>query len=125
MDMADNQEILNSLLADWHSWACGYRHAAGVGSSPMFRECRSNHRQWASLSDLVDEDKSHMEAMDAIVMAMQADHRTALQIQARNLCVGCSVWASARLPANLLEVAQILAEARTALTAKLIAAGIL
>lgn len=123
--MNDTYEILNSLLADWYQWAKGYKYAAGINSSPMFRECRSNHRQWASLEDLADEDKSHMALMDAIIMAMIDTHRTALQIQARNLCTGRSVWTSARLPNSVEVRARILADARTSLTLKLMGAGIL
>jgi hypothetical protein len=125
MNMTDTHELLNSLLADWHRWARGYQHAAGINSSPMFRECRSNHRQWASLDDLADEDKSHMELMDAIIMAMVDIHRTALQIQARNLCTGRSVWSSARLPNSVEVRARILADARESLTVKLMGAGVL
>jgi hypothetical protein len=125
MNMTDTHELLSSLLADWHRWARGYQHAAGINSSPMFRECRSNHRQWATLSDLADEDKSHIEVMDGIIMAMVDIHRTALQIQARNLCTGRTVWTSLRLPEDPIQRGRILAEARESLTRKLMDAGVL
>jgi hypothetical protein len=121
----DSNEILNDLLASWHRWARGYSFAAGVGSSPMFRECRSNHRQWASLDEVADEDKSQCEAVDAVIMSLCDVYRTALQIQARNLCTGRSVWTSARLPADEQMRAHILADARTALTVNLRNAGVL
>lgn len=121
----DSNEILNSLLQDWHRWAKGYQLAVGVGSSPMFKECRSNHRQWATLDEVADEDKSTCVAIDAIIMAMCEAYRTSLQIQARNLCSGRSVWNSARLPADPEMRAHLLADARTALMVKLRNAGIL
>jgi len=121
----ETNEILNSILCDWFHWARGYQHAAGINSSPMFRECRSNHRQWASLDEIADEDTSRHEAVDAIIMAMCPEHRTALQIQARNICTGKSVWTSARLPQDIESRAAILADARALLQVKLIGAGIL
>jgi len=121
----DSSEILNDILCQWHRWARGYQHAAGINTSPMFRECRSNHRQWASLDEVADEDKSQHEAVDAIIMGMRDVYRTSLQIQARNLCTGKSVWTSARLPEDTEQRALILGQARTELAEKLRNAGIL
>ena len=119
-------ETLNLLLSDWHSWARGYQHAAGISSSPMFRECKGG-RHWDTLSEIIDSDleNSRMEALDAIVMALCDVYRTSLQIQARNLHTGRSVWTSARLPVDLESRARILADARMALSSKLRDAGIL
>ena len=121
----DSNEILNSLLQDWHRWARGYQHAAGINTSPMFRECRSNHRQWASLDEVAEEDKSHLEQVDAIIMALCDVYRTAISIYARNLCTGRSVWTSARLPLDVADRARIVAAAKVELTSKLRSAGVL
>ena len=121
----DSYEILNDLLCQWFRWANGYKYASGINSSPMFRECRSNHRQWASLDEVADEDKSQWEHMDSVIMGLCDVYRSALQLQARNLCTGRSVWTSARLPADPGMRAQLLAEARNALTIKLRIDGIL
>jgi hypothetical protein len=121
----DSNELLNDLLARWHRWCKGYQLSVGVGSSPMFKECRSNHRQWASLDEVAEEDTSQLEAVDAIIMNLCEAYRTSLQIQARNLCSGRSVWNSARLPADPEMRAHLLADARTALTVKLRIDGIL
>ena len=123
--MNDSAEILNSLLCDWFRWAKGYQHVSGIGTSPMFRECRSNYRQWASLDEIVQEDTSQMEALDSIIMQLRDVYRTSLQLQARNLHTGYVVWTSARLPADPKERATILGEARAALRAKLQSAGVL
>ena len=121
----ESNEILNDLLAQWHRWAKGYQHAAGINTSPMFRECQSNYRQWASMDELADEDKSKYAAMDVIIMGLCDVYRTSLQIQARNLCTGRSVWTSARLSEDVAIRAVTLADARIALTRKMQDEGIL
>ena len=121
----DSYEILNDLLCQWFKWANGYKYSDGIKSSPMFRECRSNHRQWSTLDEVADEDKSQWEHMDAVIMGLCDVYRSALQIQARNLCTGRSVWTSARLPTDPSMRAHLLAEARNALTIKLRIDGIL
>ena len=124
--MNDTYEILNSLLCDWHRWATGYQHVGGINTSPMFRETKAG-RQWDTVDQIIDQDIEHsrMEAIDHLVMSLDAMHRTALQIQARNLYTGRSVWNSARLPADVAERSLILTSARMLLTAKLQKAGIL
>ena len=126
MMMNDTYEILNSLLCDWHRWATGYQHVGGINTSPMFRETKAG-RQWDTVDQIIDQDIEHsrMEAIDHIIMALDAMHRTALQIQARNLYTGRSVWSSARLPASAEERALVLSSARATLTIKLQKAGML
>jgi len=124
--MNDSYEILNAMLCDWHRWAKGYQHASGINTSPMFREAK-NGRQWDTLDEIMDGDieNSRMAAVDHIIMALCDIYRTALQIQARNLHTGRSVWSSARLPQDMAERQQILADARQALTVKLRDGGML
>jgi len=118
--------ILNDLLAAWHRWACGYRHAAGVGSSPMFREATTS-RGWDTVADIVDSEieGSRMETVNFHVMELEPPYRTALQIQARNLFTGRAVWSSPRLPNDIEERAVILLEARNILLKRLLAAGVI
>jgi hypothetical protein len=52
-------------------------------------------------------------------------YRTILQIHARNLSTGRSVWISARLPQDPASRAAILADARAALCIKLRVDGVL
>ena len=115
----ETNELLNDLLCQWHRWANCYQYVGGINSSPMFRECRSNSRQWASIDEIADEDKSQLAYIDAVIMGMCDVYRTALQLQARNLHTGRSVWTSARLPADAAMRARVLGEARTALIVKL------
>ena len=122
----DTYEMLNGLLCDWHRWATGYQHVGGINTSPMFRETKAG-RQWDTVDQIIDQDIEHsrMEAIDHIIMALEAVHRTALQIQARNLYTGRSVWSSVRLPASAEERALVLIAARATLITKLQKAGIL
>lgn len=122
----ETNEILSAMLVDWHRWACGYKHVGGINTSPMFREVK-NGRQWDSLDDIVDSDIEHsrMDALDHIIMQLCDVYRTALQLQARNLHTGKSVWSSARLPRDAQMRATILADARTALLVKLRLNGIM
>ena len=122
----ETNEILNGMLADWHRWARGYQHVGGINSSPMFRHAKSS-RGWQTTDEILRDEVEHdqMEALDNIIMAMPENYRTALQIQARNLFTGRSVWTSDRLPQDLEARALILAEARIELTRKLTDAGIL
>jgi hypothetical protein len=124
--MNDSAEILNSLLCDWHRWAKGYQHVGGINTSPMFREVKSG-RQWDTVDEIISSDLVHsqMEALDSIIMQLRDVYRTSLQLQARNLHTGYAVWTSARLPADPLERATILGEARAELTVKLQNAGVL
>lgn len=121
----ETNEILNDMLCQWFRWASGYQHVGGVNSSPMFRECRSNHRQWASLEEVANEDKSQLEYMDAVIMSLCDVYRTALQLQARNLCTGKSVWTSVRLPKDEAMRAHLLADARTALIVRMRVDGVI
>ena len=121
-----DQDTLNSLLESWHRWAQGYQHCAGINSSPMFRNSKTS-RGWDTVDDIVSHeiDSGQMAAIDFHVMQLCDVYRTALQIQARNLCTGKNVWISARLPNDLETRAQILGLARTGLIVRLRDAGIL
>ena len=123
--MNDSYEILNSMLCDWHRWARGYQHVGGINASPMFRECK-NGRQWDTVSEIIDSDIEHtrMAEVDHLIMGLLDVYRTAIQIQARNLYTGRSVWDSARLPKDPAERQMILVKAREALTIQLQEAGI-
>jgi len=128
----DTNDLLNDLLIQWHRWATGYRYSADINSSPTFREFKA-YRGWETLDEIAEEDTSTQEAVQLAVMgdcggfgAMEPpSYRTALQLQARNLHTGRSVWTSARLPQDLEQRAQILGLARVELLRRLHAAGVL
>jgi len=66
-----------------------------------------------------------MEAMDFHVYEMEDPYRSAILILARNCYTGRSVWLSPRLPKDPLDRAQIVGQARTMLTRRLMAAGVM
>lgn len=123
---ADIQNQLDQLLAAWHKWAQGYRYGSDINSSPIFRNSKSI-RGYDTVQDIVEHEIEHsvMELVDFYVNEMEPNFRTALQINARNLVTGRSVWTSPRLPNDIESRAQLLGLARMALVGKLVAAGVI
>ena len=117
---------LDDLLAQWHQWCRGYSIVGQHGTAPMFNGLVSS-KQWDSESDVLDNHlhSSQMVSFDFQINELEPLYRTALQIQARNLVTGRSVWTSARLPKDLEQRAVILGVARELLTKRLISVGIL
>lgn len=117
--------LLSDLLKSWHKWASGYQHVGGINTSPMFRGGKPNKTR--DDDDGVDGalHNSTMEAIDVQVMDMIDIHRTAIQIQAKNLVAGVSVWRSPRLPAGIEERTIVIMEARNALMRRLIKVGVI
>ena len=122
----DVWDILDSLLADWHCWASNFRHVSQSGSCAMFTDVKSS-RQWQDSDELHDNAKhnSTMKAIDFHVTQLEPAQRTAIQIKARNLVTGVNVWTSARLPTDPQARAVILMAAKSALLARLSAAGVI
>ena len=126
LDTTNTRYLLDEILSDWHRWACGWRGISVHGASAMFVSVISS-KQWDSESDVTDSalHNAQMKAVDIHVNELDPLHRTALQLQARNLVTGFSVWQSARLPSDVAQRAVILADARNKLTMRLTSAGIL
>jgi len=125
MDQSDSRCMLDDILCEWHYWAAEYRHVAGVGGSAMFRHTKSP-RGYESEGDIADATihNARMEAVNFHVFELQPDWRTAIQINARNLATGKSVWSSPRLPADVEARSVLVREARNALLDRLIRAGV-
>jgi hypothetical protein len=121
----ETREIFNAILADWHIWATGFKPVSGHGKSAMFTDVRSS-RQWDDVEDVIDGTlhNEQMKAVDFNVNELPALYRTAIQISARNIALGHSVWSSARLPQDQQERAELVADARAALLERLRDAGI-
>lgn len=122
----DIDALLNDILASWFRWAKGYQHVGGINSSPMFKNAKTS-KGWDSVAEIVDVeiDTTRMASVDFEVMEMEPVHRTILQLQARNLVSGVSVWVSPRLPTDPEERAIVLMEARNRLMHRLLAAGVM
>jgi len=121
----ESDHLLNDLLCSWHKWASGWSGVAAHGSCAMFTGVRSS-RQWDSANDVVDGTLHNqtMRAIDFQVSELSPIHRTAIQIKARNLVTGNSVWSSLRLPQDPEERAAVMMDAMNALTKRLYAAGV-
>ena len=117
---------LDDILQEWHRWCNGFQLVAEHGSCAMFTGVKSS-RQWDSENDAIDGSlhNSEMETVDFRIGELEPIHRTAIDINARNLVTGRSVWTSARLPEDLEQRQIILREARNILTKHLTADGIL
>ena len=123
----DTRYTLDSILADWYQWAKGYLPVAGCGACAMFSAVQSGSRQWDTEGETTDSilHNAQMTTVDWIIGELVPLHRTALNLHARNLCTGRSVWASARLPEDAQARAVILGNARNALMARLVGAGVM
>lgn len=119
--------LLDGLLADWHQWSrhtaqrAGYPgKAAGIGSVPS-----SSQYDWQNgvESELVD--KRIMLGFDAAINRVPQPWLTALQFEAKNLCVRYAVWVSPRLPTDPQERAVLILEARNKLLKELARDGVL
>ena len=121
----DSRQLFDQLLIEWHHWARGYKHVGDINSSPMFNHSKSP-RGWDTVSDIIEHeiDGGRMASVNFHVFELPPIQCTAIQINARNLATGRNVWTSARLPTDLQARAVLLAEARSALMVKLIAAGV-
>jgi hypothetical protein len=64
------------------------------------------------------------EAVDAIINGMDRVHRAALSMCARNIVTGNAVWGSPLLPADAMQRAQVVSEARDALADRLRSRGL-
>lgn len=122
----ETNQLLDSILADWHNWSRGYQHVGGINSSPIFRSAKSS-RGWDSTSDICAQevDSATMEAVDFNVSEMEPIPRTAIGIHARNLATGYAVWSSARLPTDPVQRTEILIAAKVDLIQRLTVAGVL
>jgi hypothetical protein len=117
---------LDDILSQWHQWCNGYAVLGEHKTSAMFNGVR-NYKQYDTEYEVNDSSlhSAQMKTVNFHVEELNPMQRTAVGMQARNLCTGRSVWSSARLPADIAQRATLLAEARNILCKKLISAGIL
>lgn len=124
--MNETRYLLDTILAEWHKWARGFSPVAEHHTSPVFGY-QVNSRQWDSEDDVLDGHlhNSKMKAVDFHISELSPLHRTAIDIQARNLVTGRFVWTSTRLPVDVDQRAYVIAEARTQLLNRLIKDGVI
>jgi hypothetical protein len=123
---------LDDILSRYHSWAKAFSPVPVRGSDPMFRNAKSG-KGWDSTSDVIEDELNGktMEAVDFHIGEMPDDpekgqpYRSAIYVLARNLSTGRSVWLSPRLPKDPFARAEIVGQARSMLTKRLMAAGVM
>jgi len=119
------EAALDNLLKLWHQWSAG--DGVGAGYPSVCTSCKLYRASRQHDYDYIDSDADNAlaEAVEAQVSAIAEPWRTALHINARNLATGRSVWRSARLPADDMERAVVVTEARNKLMLRLHTAGLM
>ena len=118
---------LDALLVMWHTFASqegiGWGYPSRAPASHQYRVSR----QYDDLNGAIDGDvdRTLAQAVGHQVDKIADPHRTALHMNARNLASGVSVWVSPRLPANQIERARIVSDARDMLARRLMAEGLI
>lgn len=122
----DSAAILDDLLSRYHHWAKGFIPVPVCGADPMFRNAKSG-KGWDSTSDVIEDELNGktMQAIDFHIGEIADPHRAALYVLARNCYTGRNVWMSPRLPKDPIERGVVVAEARSRLTRRLMAAGVM
>jgi hypothetical protein len=117
---------LDDILSRYHSWAKAFSPVPVAGADPMFRNAKSG-KGWDSTSDVIEDELNGktMEAVDFHIGEIQEPHRAALYVLARNLSTGRSVWLSPRLPKDPFARTEIVGQARSMLTRRLMQAGVM
>ena len=123
----DIQDLLSSMLADWHNWSHHTRERSGPpGKAPVFGQSRSNSQyDWENGLESDAIDRRIMQGFDNAAQRVPQPWLTALQFEARNLAVGYEVWTSPRLPADPQEREVLILEARNRLLKELARDGVL
>jgi hypothetical protein len=123
----DLQDLLSSMLADWHNWSHYTSDRAGpAGKTAVFGQSRSNSQyDWENGLESDAIDRRIMQGFDNAAQRVPQPWLTALQFEARNLAVRYQVWASPRLPTNREEREVLILEARNKLLKELAKDGVL
>lgn len=117
---------LDLLLSEWHRCTCG-RSSKGFTSKSAGFESWHCSRQYDDQNGALDTDLDHRQvsAVNFAAEQMTDPHKAAIYADARNLCLGISVWSSPRLPPEPAMREAIVREARIMMCNKLISAGVM
>lgn len=120
--ISELDEILNDLLSRWHWWATHFLYGQGFyNAQPYAHMAPPLHGDTWDAPEVRDQhaENAELAEVDAAINELPQPHRTAVWINARNLCTGAAVWSSARLPADPIERAQLVVDARALLVVQL------
>ena len=120
-------DLLDDVLSRWHSWSAGQSVIAGHAKRSAGMESYRPSRQYDDANGALDSDLDHMRCkqVDFDVRQLPQPHQTAIYVDARNLCTGVAVWGNPRLPSDPGKREIVVIEARSMLTKKLLASGVL
>ena len=120
-------ERVNDLLSRWHAWCAGHSYASGFSSVNAACRMARASRQYDDTNGSLDAqiDVSLMEAVDAQLNEIAQPWRAALDVLARNLHTGVSVWSNPRLPLDDRARAELVYVARKKFVERLARAGLL
>jgi len=125
--LAERNAALDDLLSRWHHWQLGARVGRGHSDRSLvtgdYRTSRQYDDQNGALYD--DEEVQTMRAVQACVDNLIDPYRTVVYVLARALYLGTSAFVSPRLPADRAMRAELEAEARRRLIARLVDAGVI
>lgn len=123
----DQDAILDDLLSRWHHFCSKAQHVRGYAPKALVCGDFRVSRQYDDTNGALDSDLEAdvMRAVDFQVSEMADPWRSAIFANARNLCTGLVVWGSPRLPADPLQRAALIVEARIRLVRRLFSAGVM
>lgn len=123
----DIDETLDDLLCRWHHWQQEYQPVRAYSGRALVCGDYRSGRQYDVENGVLDDalELQTMRAVDFAVDQLSPLFRIAIHQDARNLVVGCAVFVSPRLPADREQRQQIVADARQALSVRLLHAGVM
>lgn len=115
---------IDGLLIAWHEWRTGYRLGRGYsGSDSTCQDYRApTHWDWKNGAAQERAEDQMMRGVDRAIERVPNDPRRwrqAVEIEARNLHSGASVWSSPAMPSDPAELEVLRIEARTRLLLEL------
>lgn len=122
--MNEAENLLDSLLQDWHNASKHEGLTPEVTVCPTFSKAPSYRGEQFEHEIAEDSiDATRLAAIQFHVEQLSPEHRTALQFEARNLNARVKVWRSVRLPVDPGELRELVKDARAELMRRLAADG--
>lgn len=98
-------EQIDHWLIGWHKWSASVRDGAGYPGTAAGCGMYRASRQYDDGNGAMDlaADIAEAKAVDGVISRMDAHHKAALHIEARNLC-SARVWSSPRVDREQLAI---------------------
>lgn len=124
---AQRSAALDDLLSRWHHWRMGYGYGRGYNGAAAGTGDYQTSRQYDDANGALDDaiEDGVMKQVDFEISELAPSYQLLLQVQARAVYLGVTVWSSPRLPQDRGKLAQLAVAARQALITSLLAAGVM